>query len=524
MSEFLKEDEFLSRPSNKPLLTASDVVRILARRKHQIGLIFFVVLILAGSYIYFRPSIYAYTTTIEIGSSIRSEDGKAQVMPLEPPRTVVTKVEQAYGPAALQALSIENPRVAAIKFIATAPKETDLVVLTSHGPEVDEKIHLQIHSLVASNIQEDHNQKISPLRITLEQQLSQTKIELAALTDKTTLRLQKRQIVVPLTEEKAKLETLKDPRMFGAKKRELENYIEQSRQKLNDLLDPRIIELPRKAIQQKITQAKLELQELQDQARLLKTEFVSLDEKKLLITRQSSELAAQISKSVENRRSAVEKTGDMSAVAILLIDNEIQQNRNRLNDLEDRLYINLPRQRQELEKHLEDNRRAQEMQWSKISEYEGQYEKLLIEQDREVERQRVVVTQAEEKLETFVAENQLQQQLSSAKVSELEAREQKIDPDSERAIESKRLVIKELEGKLATLRETHLVVVPMRSLKPVGMSLAARFAIAGLIATVFAVFWVFGAEFFSRIRTDNAVSSDANSTRTNVMHLSAMSS
>lgn len=90
-----------------------------------------------------------------------------------------------------------------------------------------------------------------------------------------------------------------------------------------------------------------------------------------LITQQIGNVKAQVDDAIANRKKARTVVSDETkAMTLLMIDNEINQNRNRLASLEERFYVTLPNRGKELDKALADNTRAQEANKAEIARLE----------------------------------------------------------------------------------------------------------------------------------------------------------
>ncbi len=113
----------------------------------------------------------------------------------------------------------------------------------------------------------------------------------------------------------------------------------------------------------------LKLSELRDQAKLYVKKTERLDENAALLVKQMQEVNQLIVLSEKNRDQAVtEVNGSLGAMALMVLDNETQQNRVRLAAFEERLYITLPNQRDDLKAQLANNKRAQARQTQLIEE------------------------------------------------------------------------------------------------------------------------------------------------------------
>lgn len=108
--------------------------------------------------------------------------------------------------------------------------------------------------------------------------------------------------------------------------------------------------------------------ELRDQEAMLRSNKERLQTLTKLVTQQLDSVKVQVDDATASRKKARTAVSDEAkAMTLLMIDNEINQNRNRLAALEERLYVNIPNRSNELDKALADNRRAQESNKAKIA-------------------------------------------------------------------------------------------------------------------------------------------------------------
>ncbi len=108
--------------------------------------------------------------------------------------------------------------------------------------------------------------------------------------------------------------------------------------------------------------------DLRDKERMLRSDKERLLVLKKLVTQQMDSVKAQVNDAIANRKKARTSVSDETkAMTLLMIDNEINQNRNRLAGLEERLYVDIPNSRVELDKALADNAREQEANKAEIA-------------------------------------------------------------------------------------------------------------------------------------------------------------
>lgn len=135
----------------------------------------------------------------------------------------------------------------------------------------------------------------------------------------------------------------------------------------------RIVDVVRKETEILQNKAKAKLEELQDAATLNRAREKRLSDVTVLLTTQVAEVRADLQRAMANREQAGKKIATESKVMILLmLDSEIQQHRQHLARLEERLQVAIADQRDALTKALGDNRRAQRNQRDTIAKLEIQ--------------------------------------------------------------------------------------------------------------------------------------------------------
>lgn len=149
-----------------------DIWLLLARRKWILAIFVILAVIVALIYVTLVPPLFSYTTTIEIGSQILND----QVTPIESQETVRTKIAESYIPLALQDFAKDDPEGQgrfAIK--ANTPRNSQIVLLHSTGPENQEDNYRHLHNMVVKKIQEDHRRVSNVLRKNIESSIEARK-------------------------------------------------------------------------------------------------------------------------------------------------------------------------------------------------------------------------------------------------------------------------------------------------------------------------------------------------------------
>jgi hypothetical protein len=189
---------------------------------------------------------------------------------------------------------------------------------------------------------------------------------------------------------------------YEVERQRLQRQLEQERLKLEELEDERVQRAERLRLENVVAEARAELEDLKDKERLLSDQLATLEVEESLTKDQLETLEAHIEAA---RASRAEATGQASSgpdgLTLMLLGESLQNDIERQAVLEDRLMLKIPRERSRISADLNENRRQQEVQAERISLREAELEKLGVDQDREIARQRPLVEQLESQFETF---------------------------------------------------------------------------------------------------------------------------
>jgi hypothetical protein len=140
----------------------------------------------------------------------------------------------------------------------------------------------------------------------------------------------------------------------------------------------RMFNLLRSGIELEKQQALRGLDELKDQEQFLLAEFKRLDLTGDLLRQQIEDANSLIEAAVKSRARAIREANDEArAMTLLMLDNEVQQNRTRLAGLEERFQVGLAQRRDDLNNKLRDNQRQQGIQDAVIQRLELRMQNLL---------------------------------------------------------------------------------------------------------------------------------------------------
>ena len=389
------------------------------------------------------PKKYSITSTIGIGQTVQDE----RVILLESPETVKAKLENALVPEILS--RYEDDEIRLQEFAVSIPKNSDLVVLQTKVKDDEIELFSQILTEMTDAIEQDHERILRPIRSSIKASIQQRELEL------------KRE---------------KDQRFYEPVFKGMEAEIKAAEVNLAKLQDPTIQGYKIKALEIQLENEKRQLASIKEREAILKNKKERLDSLSDLLIYQIAELKEQIQGAIKLRQQSVAQAkSGTQGMAMLLIDNELQQNRTRLATLEERLYIDLENQHSELQKEINDNHREQVHQLALIDEKEKSLQKYLVENKLGIEQQK-------------------------KQIERVQAEKTQIPADREQKIEGLEQQISMLNEQLSNLIETSTVAEPMRSQEPVGLSRGLVVILAGVLGVVLGLFSTFIAEFVGKVK------------------------
>ena len=348
------------------------------------------------------PQKYSYSTTIEIGSTLEENGSGGTVRLIDKSETVLAKIKESYIPQTQQEFRAAHPMDESLyKIDARAPKNSLLIVLEAKGTENNSAIYLDHLQGVTDKLVHDHQRVMNIYQGRLNNQLALAKI------------------------------------------------------KQDELSDPRMLAVPRQELEYTLAKDQKQLIDLQDQAKLIKSRYQRLDDTDALLKQQISDLEAQIKSAFSQRQRAIDNMkNESAAMAMLLIDNEIQQNRTRLAELQERLHISQQNLRQELEEKIATNLREQGVQDKVINKTKSELSRLDIGDQRAQQRQQQEIT-------TF-------------------------------------------ETQLNNIQPTRAITPPMQSLQPTGPGKSIIIILALILGLLLGIFAAFFASFLNKVKLQAA--------------------
>lgn len=440
MQVYYQEDE----------ISLMDLFLVLVRRRMTIVLVLGICALMGILYALVKSEKYPFTTRIEIGRLVIKDGDTQRLELIEKPEAVLAKINDGYIPIIQNNYLLENPeKTTAPKITARVPRNGEVIIVESIGKKEAEELHLTMHQDIVDSVIADHDKK--------------------AL-------LNKNGYIADLDRAKIKLEELTDPAYLDVKKKTLEIKLVEAQVDLARLSDPVALAVPKKALESEANRSKLRVQEIEDEKNLLQAQLVRLDEVERLLQKQSSDLSEQIRTVIKRRENALKEMGnEAKAMTMLLIDNEIQQNRNRLSDIEERLYVEVKDERGEITKEMAD-----------------------LQRERDDENKTLAVIRGE--MEALVSENKREQAKQTPMVLQLESEVKKLETDYVREVKEQEQTIKDIKNRIASMQITSSLIPPMRSQQVKGIGGTVIVLVSLIVGLFFGVLGAFVHEFLAKAR------------------------
>lgn len=420
-----------------------DLWLIIARRKKIFWGVFGFFMAAGLIFALTKTKQYEVTTVIEIGATV--QDGK--LTPLKTPNSVKVKLEHALIPKILNAGNADGKHTA---ITTTVLKNSNIILLKSKA--TDDKVNktAETHAEIVSALTNVHD------RI---------------------LRLYRQKIAAGLFRAKSELELLKDQRSTNAQRKTIESQLKKASIKLAQLQDTTIQKHKRKSFEVQLENEKNRLESLKSKEMVLYSKSERVNTSSKLLKGQIEDLKHHISEAIQQKKRSIKDTKEAAqAMALLMIDNEIQQNRNRLSTLEERLYVGIENQRSDLTRNIEENLRQQKHQIS-------------------------LIDQKQQNIGRYLRENTLAQENQVSGIAQIRAKLDKFEIDQKQKIQIKTEQVNELNNRLSNLIETKAITPPLRSQNPVGTSGKLILTLSGILGIMLGLFSTFIAEFLSKART-----------------------
>lgn len=372
---------------------------------------------------------YEIVSMIQIGT-VEQENNR---IPLESADSLISKINHSIVPGYTVQWMSEQGRKTAFKTIISNPKGSETVVISNKIKHNERELYTDFQQGLVRIITEDHRRMIDSLQAGIISSLEIAQLKLDELQNPLTLDIKLKANEIKLEEEKNKLNKLQDDNFFGIKKDEFKNKIIAGEHK----------------------------QELVKSAgNILQQQMKRIEETKELLSKSMGNLSSQIERARDNQKQAQASVTELSAMSQLLIDNEIQQNHNRLLPLEERYFVTLENDKAQLLEKIQANRLQQIEVEKQNNILKQKYDELLLDNKLQIEQQKLVIDKINLDLE-------------------------RIKLQHKNAISEQKQRIKEIQTRLDNYNETRSVSSPVLSLNPTGLTQMTLIVLFVVLAVFF---------------------------------------
>jgi len=288
--------------------------------------------------------------------------------------------------------------------------------------------------------------------------------------------IMKSQFVTELNNARLKLAELEAPVTLKIIKKQFElDQLARSIAK-NELTDAHLIRAKQQGYETKIQARENKLEYLKDNARYLATELKRMEQLDGLLKQQISGLSSDIEQALKNRKGSAESVDSPSmAMTALLLNNQLQNDRERLSRLQERLYITQKKQREQLMNNIRKNNRTMEYEKILLRDLKNTLSKLDINDGNSLLKLNLTISKEEASVEKFKMIRQQQ-------------------------IERQQQAVENIQLKLNGLQATRALSEPLKSIDPVGPGKKLIVIISLVIGVFIAVFFAFGREFMLKVK------------------------
>lgn len=434
-------------------ISLADLVRALWRRRWVVLGVAAAATGLAVLHAMTTPPKYEYTAALQIGYQPDTDrSGDRLVSALQTPAIVIAELESADLPRAVRAARAEfaggdqEPPVPGIT--VESPGESRTIRLHATAPEAHGPLYRAVMDHALQAVVARHRGRYENERASYEARLAKAKLEL----------------------ERLRNETLFDNRLADHR-----DSIEAAREQLSQLQGSREVLVANREARlaeqrRRIADARRRLSALEDSRELLTFRLDRLDDRRELLQGQANRLEGFVERASEYRLAASQANVDPGdAMSLMLLGDQAQRLRTRLEDIEQQLAVDLPERRESLRSELADNTRQQ------VATREHR---------QELERG---LTELEASFDQKIGDNERAQRSQARELSRLERELEAMRIEHRQAIATAEQDVRALEARVASLVPTRVLSEPSRSLRPVGVSgkiVVALGLVLGLMAGV----------------------------------------
>jgi hypothetical protein len=173
-----KDPSMTHPPAADDEIDLAELALIVWRRRRIVLAVMLLALLAGAAFAFLFPRAYEYKAVIEIGTQTMGTGEALKIVPLEDSGTVLSKVKDAYIPAAIAEAIRENGSLTRMKIDASVPKEAAVVTLSAKAPKARESVYVGVMSAAAQKLIADHAHIIDAKKIGLRLAIERKRSEI----------------------------------------------------------------------------------------------------------------------------------------------------------------------------------------------------------------------------------------------------------------------------------------------------------------------------------------------------------
>ncbi|HED33409.1 MAG TPA: hypothetical protein ENJ08_04210 [Gammaproteobacteria bacterium] len=442
------EQIFMVESHGEDEISLIDLYLVLDRHKKSMAMIIAAVLLMGVFYAMSKPRVFNYSLSAQIGKVYVATAQGSVLEPIEPVEMVLSKITETYIPIVVSEYVAQNPDASVPEIKARIPKGSDIIILESRAPEGEQ------------------------LQSTMMQQV----LDKVVKSHRPYMDIMKSQFITQLNKAQLRLTELESPVTLRAKMVSFEAALLSSNIKKNKLADPLLIKVKKQVYKTKIQAHRNRLAFLQDESSYFSTELKRLGQLDKLLEQQITGLSSDIEQALKNRTVSADSVDNPSmAMTALLLNNQLQTDRRRLNDLQERLYIKQKNLREKLMNDIKNNTRSIEYEKTLVEDLKNSLSKLGVDDRNSLLELNSGISEKQAAIEKFKLSRQLQ-------------------------IDRQQQIVKDISLKLSGLQATEALSEPLKSIGPVGPGKKLIVMVSLVLGVFIAVFFAFGREFMLKVK------------------------
>lgn len=155
----------------------TDLALTVWRRRRIVLAVIFLVLLGGAAFAFLMSRTYEYKAIVEIGTQTVGKDAQ-QIVPIEDVNTALSKLQDAYIPAAIAAALRENSDLTRLQINASVPKGAAVITLSAKAPKTLEPVYISTMKAAVEGLVADHARVIDSKKMDIRLQIERKRAEI----------------------------------------------------------------------------------------------------------------------------------------------------------------------------------------------------------------------------------------------------------------------------------------------------------------------------------------------------------